>query len=458
MSGEHGVKASRCGRDCAVSGMARPHDRPQRRNRLAPAFLKTLVSFFFILAVAIHGASAAQAEATSFYSIGRGDTLRVVVAEEPDLSGEYQVTLAGFISLPGVGDIRCVDLTTSQVQAEIVMRLKAQMQLAPRVSVAISAYRPVYILGDVSAPGSFPYVIGMTTLHMVALAGGYDQNKSAASTNPSNAIRSRKNFNIILNDLWAIQARKARLLAERDERAKIDFPPEFTRLNEAARLAEYVDGERRVFELNRKASANELKVLNNQIRENEDEITTLRGQLAAKRKEEDLINQELKDMQVLLSKGLTPKPRVLALRRAAAKIEGDKLEISSFISRSRQRLNAVKLDIIKVRERRSVEINLDLLGAEHRLGELTERLQAAREDMGWQRSGGAMIQMDAPNAVFDLTITRNLGKGPEDLPADEKSAVLPGDVVVVTVRNNPGAPAGHDVGGKSFQTRQKTVP
>ena len=34
-------------------------------------------------------------------------------------------------------------------------------------------YRPFYILGEVKAPKSYPYVDGMTYLNAVAIAGGY---------------------------------------------------------------------------------------------------------------------------------------------------------------------------------------------------------------------------------------------------------------------------------------------
>ena len=43
----------------------------------------------------------------------------------------------------------------------------------PRVSVQVSNYRPFFILGEVSKPGSYSYVNGMTVLNAVAMAGGY---------------------------------------------------------------------------------------------------------------------------------------------------------------------------------------------------------------------------------------------------------------------------------------------
>ena len=43
----------------------------------------------------------------------------------------------------------------------------------PKVSVEVAVYRPFSILGEVRAPGRFPYSPSMTIEFAVALAGGY---------------------------------------------------------------------------------------------------------------------------------------------------------------------------------------------------------------------------------------------------------------------------------------------
>jgi polysaccharide export outer membrane protein len=41
------------------------------------------------------------------------------------------------------------------------------------VAVAIESYRPFFILGEVQAPGQYPYVPNMTAESAVAIAGGF---------------------------------------------------------------------------------------------------------------------------------------------------------------------------------------------------------------------------------------------------------------------------------------------
>src|SRR5207253_6047485 len=43
----------------------------------------------------------------------------------------------------------------------------------PHVAVEIEAYRPFFILGEVIAPGQYPYVANMTVETAVAIAGGF---------------------------------------------------------------------------------------------------------------------------------------------------------------------------------------------------------------------------------------------------------------------------------------------
>jgi polysaccharide export outer membrane protein len=107
------------------------------------------------------------------YRLGTGDKVRVTVFGEDDLSGEFQVDGSGFVALPLIGTVKAQDLTSDQLAAVITDRLQDGYLIAPRVTVAVSTYRPFYIIGQVNKPGEYPYVNDMSALNAVALAGGY---------------------------------------------------------------------------------------------------------------------------------------------------------------------------------------------------------------------------------------------------------------------------------------------
>lgn len=112
----------------------------------------------------------AQAEG---YRIGPGDELEISVFGHEDMSGGYTVSGTGDISMPLIGSVRAADLTGPELEQRIVDALEPDYLKNPRVSIEVLNYRPFYILGEVKAPGSYPYVNGMTYINAVAIAGGY---------------------------------------------------------------------------------------------------------------------------------------------------------------------------------------------------------------------------------------------------------------------------------------------
>ena len=125
-----------------------------------------------------HAAQAAgdmslPADATLDYRLGAGDKLRLIVFGEADLSGEFDVTGGGRVSLPLIGQIDAEGLTLSQFEAAVIAKLQDGYLNNPRVSAEVLNYRPFYIYGEVESPGQYPYTSSMTILNAVAVAGGY---------------------------------------------------------------------------------------------------------------------------------------------------------------------------------------------------------------------------------------------------------------------------------------------
>jgi len=107
------------------------------------------------------------------YILGAGDTLQIVVFGDTDLSGSYRVSDSGAIAMPLVGSVPAAGLSIERFQQGLIQRLKINVLKAPDLTVSVSAYRPFFILGEVKAPGSYPYVPNMTVLTAVAIAGGF---------------------------------------------------------------------------------------------------------------------------------------------------------------------------------------------------------------------------------------------------------------------------------------------
>ncbi len=117
--------------------------------------------------------SAGEAYEQSVYRLGPGDKLLVSVFNQQDLSGEYTVNGAGRFSMSLIGTLKAANLTVTELEEQIVNKLKPDYLRNPRVSIEVLNYRPFYIIGEVKKPASYPYVDGMTYLNAVAIAGGF---------------------------------------------------------------------------------------------------------------------------------------------------------------------------------------------------------------------------------------------------------------------------------------------
>lgn len=111
--------------------------------------------------------------ATGDYQLGTGDKVRVVVFNEPSLSGEFQVDDSGSISVPLVGSVKARGLTSRELEKELSVKLRGGYVRDPKVSVEVANYRPFYVIGEVEKPGEYPYRNGLSILAAGAIAGGF---------------------------------------------------------------------------------------------------------------------------------------------------------------------------------------------------------------------------------------------------------------------------------------------
>lgn len=114
-----------------------------------------------------------KAQLTAPYTLASGDRVRVIVFGQDALSNSYSVNGSGMISMPLVGNVSLVGLTTSEAESAVSSRLRAGFLRDPHVSVEVEAYRPFFVLGEVTTAGQFPFINGMTVQKAIAVAGGF---------------------------------------------------------------------------------------------------------------------------------------------------------------------------------------------------------------------------------------------------------------------------------------------
>jgi polysaccharide biosynthesis/export protein len=107
------------------------------------------------------------------YRLDAGDRLRIVIYGQEGLTNTYAIDAGGSITLPLIGAVPARGRTPAGLAAEITAKLRNGYIREPSVAVEIEAYRPFFILGEVAAPGQYPYVPNMSVESAVAIAGGF---------------------------------------------------------------------------------------------------------------------------------------------------------------------------------------------------------------------------------------------------------------------------------------------
>jgi len=107
------------------------------------------------------------------YRINIGDTLKVSIFDERDLSGEYNVDSQGNVNLPLIGNVLLKNKTIKQAEKIIATEYGSGYLLNPTVSVETATVKPFFVMGEVNDPGSYVYKNNLNVINAIATAGGY---------------------------------------------------------------------------------------------------------------------------------------------------------------------------------------------------------------------------------------------------------------------------------------------
>ncbi len=394
-----------------------------------------------LVAVLFWGMPASMADD---YRLGPMDKLHIRVAdwqsadatarEWPSITGDYTVGPSGEISIPFVGQLQANGKTTSEIAKTIGDQLEQELGLLsrPDASVELLEYRPVYISGDVEAPGQYPYQPGLTVLKAISLAGGMRRSGNDGMRVERDYINAEGNFSVLSAERDSLLARRARLYAESEGKTEIDMPEELAGKAGAERLIAKETGlmKSRRESLDRQLSTlDDLKqLLLNQIGSLEKKIDSQNTQLALSR-------EQMKGVGGLADKGLVVNQRVLSVQSSIAELEGKILDMETAELRARQDINRAERDTVTLKDDRETEISRALQETEAELEQLGLKMGMYRSLMGEALSHGPDAAQGTAKATAEIDyrlVHTEEGKITETV-ADENAAVMPGDVLKVEI-------------------------
>lgn len=191
--------------------------------------------------------------------------------------------------------------------------------------------------------------------------------------------RADASYHLLQGQYLATLALEARLAAERDGHPAIAYPTELVRQRGAPDIDEIIAAQDGLFAARLRSLEGETSVLRQRVTLFEEEIKGLRAQQKAKEHQSTLIREEYKSVKELYDKGYERKPRLLALERAQAALEGDRGELIAQISRARQAIGEAELRIIDRENNFQQEVVAELRDVQVKIAELRDRVRAQED-------------------------------------------------------------------------------
>ena len=400
------------------------------------------------------GLTISVTQAKAEYRVNIGDVLEVAVAGVPELRYRAAVQMDGNISLPLVGMLPVAGLPLPQIRAKIGAALASKVfrQRTPdgrevvividadEVTTIVAEYMPIYVNGDVSKPGEYPYRPATTARQVIAVAGGYDIMHIRMNNPYLESADLRSEHGSLWTEFAKEQARMWRIKNELGEGAQIS-PGALTDVPIArSAISEIVNAETEYLKTKQSDYQQEKAFLQRGVRQGDDEVRVLSEQ---QKKEEEGVQSDLEDLQKasdLFARGSLTSPRLTDARRAVLLSSTRKLQTSAQLLQVKKQQDEFARKLTKLDDQRRLDLLRELQNTSLRLNQIREKLQSVAEKLQYTAMVRSQLVRGAGSKP-DIAIIRKGEKGPERIIASEDTELQPGDTVEVSLRYQDGPDA-----------------
>lgn len=353
-----------------------------------------------------------------------------------NLTNEYRIGADNAISIPVVGRISVAGMSTADLEAALAARVSAISGREAYVTVEISEYRSIYIVGYVSRPGAFPWRPGMAVVQAMALAGGTFR----ASDSPNNAANEHVELSHVkklISELKWAHARLARYEAEKRGEKTITAPKALVKLVGAEHAAHLIKTENSsltsrstAFKAKKEAIANATEIASR-------ELSGLVGQAGRLKVQLDERRTYKQQIDGLRAKGVVRADRSMEEQTRLSELEERHTNVAVAIARIQGVLAGLERDRISLEQDRNAEIDTEISRLMRDIGQTEIDLQAGITNYqnltGRQAPLEDLLSDHERKPVLSYRILRHSGSGNTQatLPADPMTALKPGDVLMV---------------------------
>lgn len=241
---------------------------------------------------------------------------------------------------------------------------------------------------------------------------------------------TRASLQVVVKQLNEMQARLARLEAERDGLREFAVPADLVNWMSFPDVARAVESEKTLFQARLEAREGQAKQLRERIGQIRGEIAGISAQEAARRRQVALIDREVTDVGDLFRRNLVPRTRLVELEREQARLAGDVGQFVAERARAEARISENELQILQIGQDLRREVSTELRDIQGKIGEFVERRIQAEDTL-------KRIEIRAPQSGLVHQLAYHTVGGV--IPAGQQiMQIVPGDdVLVIEIRIQP---------------------
>ncbi|MBB4567190.1 exopolysaccharide production protein ExoF [Rhizobium leucaenae] len=349
------------------------------------------------------------------------------------ISGDYTVGPSGAVSIPFIGDMPASGKTTDEIAEAIGIGLQKQFGLRdrPSASVELSQFRPIYLTGEVQNPGQFPFVPNLTVLKAVSLGGGL-RRADAGQRFARDYINAKGDAVVLMAERGRLLMRKARLLAELASKDQIDVPPELQKLPQSADL---LASEEALMKTRSQRLKTQLQALADLKVLLQSEVEALAKKTDTLSHQLDLAKADRDKVESLAERGLELASRRISAEQRASDVETNLLDTDTASLNAKQSISKADQDENTLRNDWQNSLAQDLQDTDTQLETLQLKLstsQALMQEAVAQSADASNLDPSGQSVNIAYTIVRDDNGQTKEIPAQENTQVLPGDLIKVS--------------------------
>lgn len=195
------------------------------------------------------------------------------------------------------------------------------------------------------------------------------------------STKARTDLAALQSQLWDALAGEAELVAQRDDRDRIDFPDDLLARADDPVLARVLAGQRGIFDTQRSLLRSKTAIIRKRIAETDEEINGLKAQVAAAEQQGAILHEQIDVMRPLVARGLEAKPQILSLQRNFAQVEGQRGASLAQIARAKQSIAEAEIEILNLDNDARKQTADELRDTQQKIHELRQKVEAATDVM-----------------------------------------------------------------------------